>query len=162
MTSPLLWAGSENYIRGRSLPLLPPPTDANGRVIPHDHGGILAADRVIRRISPQHIVQKPEGRRLSSLAFQPASENAGLSVDLEAQVIEAGQNPLVYVAQPPFIGSVAFHVAQVRAAGFQVGFNPLPDLPFHGEIWGIVTRGHKKAIQGLAQWHRPLPDVELA
>lgn len=145
------------------MPLTPQPVDQDGKVVPHDHPGILDQDNLIRRVSPQHVVRTADGRRLSSMAFQGASQNGGLSVDLEAQLQEAGEDPLEYVAKPPFIGSVIFRAGSVRELGFSVGYNPLPpDLPHHGEVWGIQTKGHKKSLQNIAQWHRPLTDVSIA
>ncbi|WIY54118.1 hypothetical protein O9Z70_06250 [Devosia sp. YIM 151766] len=144
------------------MPLTPPPVDDNGNVVPHDHDGIVDQDRLIRRVSPQHVVSTASGRRLSTMAFQAASQNGGLSVDLETQLLEDGEDPVTYVAKPPFIGSVVFPAGDVRALGFKVGFNPLPpDLPHHGEIWGVQTKSQKRALQQRATWHRPLADVSL-
>lgn len=76
------------------MPLSEPPRDANGVVVPHDHTGIADADRIIRRISDEHVVsdaKAPGGRRVSTLAFQSSTDgNCGMSVDLESSIVEAG------------------------------------------------------------------------
>ncbi len=76
------------------MPLSKPPLDDNGEVLPHDHQGIADADRVIRRISDEHVVSDPKvlgGKRISTLAFQASSDgNRGMSVDLEVSILEAG------------------------------------------------------------------------
>jgi hypothetical protein len=136
------------------LPLAQPPRDAGGQVSPHDHDGILAAHGVIRRISPYHMVpdeKSPTGRRISSAAFQASKgENAGMSVDLEQSIIDAGADPKEYVLQPPFIGAVRFIVGQLRNLGFRVGFDPLPTNPHHGEVWGTFNGSNKKKLSEIA------------
>lgn len=62
------------------MPLKPPPRDAQGVVIPHDHDEIYSDDQIIRRISELQLVddKKTGGRRISSLAFNPsAGPNGG-------------------------------------------------------------------------------------
>jgi hypothetical protein len=146
------------------LPLSLPPADAEGVVTPHDHDGINANDRLIRRISHHYIVVKGGGRRISSAAYQASTTNGGMSVDLDAQIREAGLDPLEYVNSPQHIGSVFLPVGQVRQLGLMVGFNPtkVPDNPYHGEVWGISTKGLQRKVQGLATWHRAVPGVALA
>ncbi|MBW9062356.1 hypothetical protein JNB71_03395 [Rhizobium herbae] len=132
------------------LPLAPPPLDENGNVKIHDHDEILGSHGVLRRISPYHLVddeKAPQGRRVSSAAFQASSgENGGMSVDLENSIIESGHNPQVYVLQPPFIGAVRFTAAFLRGVGFSVGYDPLPANPHHGEVWGAFTGSQKKQL----------------
>ena len=76
------------------MPLSPPPYDEHGKVMPHDHPEISSDNGVIRRISDQWIVEESDGRkRLSSIAFNPSSgPNGGMSIDLQAQIEEAGLN----------------------------------------------------------------------
>ena len=137
------------------MPLAPPPLDGNGQVEPHDHAGIEATDCVIRRISALHIVKDEKsatGRRVSSMAFQPSSgANAGMSVDIEKSIVEAGLDPQNFVLQPPFIGAVKFQVGPLRDEGFKVGFEPLPSNPHHGEVWGTFSASRKKRLAELAQ-----------
>ena len=148
------------------MPLSEPPRDANGVVVPHDHLGIADADRIIRRISDEHIVpdpKAPSGKRISTLAFQSSKEgNLGMSVDLEASIIEAGLDVRSFVTTPKFMGSVWFHAAYLRSETFQVGYDPLPDNPHHGEVWGNFTRGRKKSLLASAQWFVPIHGVSLS
>lgn len=67
------------------MPLQPPPLDATGNVISHDHPEISGNDGVIRRISERQVVVDSAGqRRVSSIAFKASSgANGGMSVDLE-------------------------------------------------------------------------------
>ncbi len=137
------------------MPLDPPPRDNTGEVLPHDHAGIGPADGVIRRISPQHMVDDPKshGKRPSSMAFQPsAGERGGMSVDLQKLIEEAGLDPKQYVVSPPWIGAVRFAAGALRAEGLKVGYDPLPENPYHGQVWGNFTQGLRKKLRGLAEW----------
>lgn len=152
------------------MPLKPPPRDNDGRVIPHDHDDIQDSDGVIRRISNQQIVvdDKTGGRRISSIAYQASKgANGGMSIDLEASIIEAGHDPFRYVTTPRWFGSVRFDVRFLRVQGLKVGFHPikdhpdLPDNPHHGEVWGDFSRPQRRALQRNAQWFVAIPDCAL-
>jgi hypothetical protein len=148
-------------LRGPLLPLSPPPTDAEGQVVPHDHKEILDPDRLIRRVSSRHHVVEDKGvRRLSSLVFKPSSgPSGGLSIDLETQILEADIEPRKYVTSPPWVGSVAFAAGVVRQAGMKVGYHPLEQNPFHGEIWGpFVKPAH---LANLAEWYVEIDGVAI-
>ncbi len=148
------------------MPLSEPPRDANGVVVPHDHPGIADADRIIRRISDEHIVsdvKAPGGRRVSTLAFQSSTNgNCGMSVDLESSIVNAGLDAPSFVTSPRFMGSVWFHAAHLRSETFQVGYDPLPENPHHGEVWGSFTRGRKNRLLASAQWFVPITGVSLS
>jgi hypothetical protein len=147
------------------VPLSEPPRDADGIVLPHNHSGISDVDRVIRRISEEHIVvdaKAPGGRRVSTLAFQNSTEgNRGMSVDLEGSIIEAGLNAASFVTTPRFTGSVWFTAGHLRSESFLVGYDPLPDNPHHGEVWGSFTRGRRNGLLASAQWFVPIDGVSL-
>lgn len=146
------------------MPLTPPSRDARGVVIPHDHPEIAADDKAIRRISPEfHIVSNEDGaRKVSTMAFQPSTDAySGLSIDLEKQIIEADLDPKVFVTSPQFVGSVWFAVRAIRAEGLQVGSDPRPDNPHHGEVWGSFTKGKKRKLLSLAEWYVAINGVTL-
>lgn len=143
------------------MPLRQPPLDDNGAVLPHDHNEILAEDQLIRRISEKQLVWDADGQRIvSSIAFKPADKNAGMSIDLERQIIEAGLVPRDYVTTPRWIGSVVFKAGDLRNEGLRIGFHPLPDNPYHGEVWGL-TSSHARRLKGLATWYVSIPSVKL-
>ncbi len=103
------------------MPLHQPPRDADGNVEPLDHNGIQAGDGVIRRVSDQQVVTDPKtgGRRLSSMAFKPSTgPKAGMSVDLEKNIEEAGLDARTYVTSPKWVGSVRFKAGALRGEGF--------------------------------------------
>jgi hypothetical protein len=146
------------------MPLSPPPRDAAGQVVPHDHHELFADDVVYRRISREHIKVDAEGRPfVSSMAFQESSEpNHGMSIDIDKLIVEAGLDPFTYVVKPDWPGSVQFLVGDLRGLGFQVGYDPLPpDLPHHGEVWGIRSKPHKRALKKAASWHVEVVGVAL-
>jgi hypothetical protein len=147
------------------LPLDPPPHDASGNVLPHDHEGILNSEGVIRRISANHIVDDPKtagGRRLSSAAFEKSSgPNASMSVDLQTQIEEAGYVASAYVIDRRWIGAVRFVARDLREQGFQVGFDPLPENPFHGGVWGNFSRSRQKAMSEIGEWMVPITGVSI-
>lgn len=146
------------------MPLQPPPHDHNGEVVPHDHDGINVADGIIRRISPQHLIydEKSGGMKISSAAFNPSSgPNGGMSVDLQAQIEEAGLSATQYVTSPPWLGSVRFTAGSLRAEGYQVGFDPLADNPYHGEVWGLFTKSRQRRLKQLCIWFVPIPGASI-
>jgi hypothetical protein len=146
------------------LPLKPPPRNEQGVVVPHDHQDISSDDHIIRRISEQLLVEdeKLGGRRISSKAFNPSTgQQGGLSVDLKRQIEEAGLDARQYVSDARWLGSVYFVAGALRANGFQVGFDPLPSNPYHGEIWGSFTRPRKNKLHQLCQWFVKIDNVEI-
>jgi hypothetical protein len=145
------------------VPLSPPPRDANGNVLPHDHAEILNQDDIIRRISDQQIVEVAGRRRISSIAFQPSDgENAGVSIDIPKSIIDAGLDPQTFVTTPRWIGSVIFKADVPRSYRLQVGYDPILGNDHHGELWGHVTKGTAKNIQRACQWFVQIPDVAIS
>lgn len=140
----------------------PPQRNDAGEVVPHDHAEILNPHLVIRRISSNHIVTDAAGqRRLSSMAFKPSSgPNGGMSVDVEPFIADAGYDPRVFVTTPRWTGSVSFVVGELRARALRVGYDPIPENEFHGEVWG--TRGQFRQLQAMSHWYVEIPDVALA
>lgn len=143
--------------------LSPPPRDAHGDVRPHDHEGISDGDGVIRRISPQLIVDDPKtGRRLSSLAMTPSSgENGGMSVNLQNEIEQANIDARAYVSSPPWLGAVRFEAGQLRAIELIVGYDPLPGDPHHGEVWGNFSKGKKRQLLNIANWFVAIDGVSI-
>lgn len=144
---------------------LQPPRDANGNVVPHDHGEILDAHGVIRRISEEHIVPDekcPTGRRISTMLFRASSgANGGMSVDLQNEIERIGQDPKTYVTTPRFFGAVRLQAGQFRGEGFQVGADPIPTNQCHGEVWGTFTRGKQNRLLSLCEWFVPIDGVSI-
>ena len=146
------------------MPLQQPPRDIQGKVEPHDNDGIQAEDGIIRRVSDRQVVidDKTGGRRLSSMAFKASSgARAGMSVDLQKQIEEAGHDARIYVTSPRWVGSLRFEAGALRGEGFKVGFNPLPENPHHGEVWGTFSKPTQKRLRALCQWFVPLDGVSI-
>lgn len=148
------------------MPLSPPPRDARGVVVPHDHPDILPDHKIIRRVSPYHIApdeKTPSGRRISTAAYQPSNGGVGesMSVDLEASILDAGADPRQYVSNPPFIGSVWFAAAFLRGESLMVGFDPLSENPHHGGVWGSFPRSRQKRLLQAAEWYVQIAGVDL-
>lgn len=143
--------------------LTPPPRDAAGVVTPHDHEGIKGQDAVIRRISPYFVIEDPKtGPRISTLALNPSSDGyRGLSVDLQAEIEQAGLDAKDFVSSPPWLGSIVFTAARLRGEGFQVGYDPLPDNPYHGEAWGNFAKSKQRALLRLAAWLVQIDGVSI-
>lgn len=144
------------------MPLHQPPRDADGNVEPHDHDGVQAGDGVIRRVSDLLVVTDPKtgGRRLSSMAFRASTgPKGGMSVDLEKEIEEAGLEPRAYVTAPRWVGSVRFEAGALRGEGFMVGFDPLPENPYHGEVWGTFSKPAQKRLRELCEWFVPIDGV---
>lgn len=147
------------------MPLEPPPRDDEGNAVPHDHADIGAADGIIRRISGQQVVADPKtgGRRLSSMVFKPSSgTNGGMSVDLQCSIEEAGLDARADVTTPRWTGSVRFAAGALRTEPFQVGFDPLPDNPHHGEVWGQFSRARQRKLTTMCAWFVAIEDIAIA
>lgn len=145
------------------MPLKLPPRN-NNVVTPHDHEGILHDDGIIRRISEEYVVydEKIGGRRLSSKAFQASSEeNGGMSIDLQRQIEEAGIDAREFVTTPCWTGSVIFKAGDLRNEEFKVGFDPITDNPYHGQVWGNFTNGKKKRMRRFCVWFVPIDNVSI-
>ncbi len=145
------------------MPPQPPPHDAQG-VVPHDHDSILSDDLVIRRVSAEMAVYdaKIGGKRLSSMVFRKSSgANGGMSIDIKRKIEDDGVDPRQWVTTPKWIGSVTLGVGGLRADGFQVGCDPLPDNPYHGEVWGQFSKPQQKRLLSTCMWFVPIPDVEI-
>jgi hypothetical protein len=136
---------------------------------PYDEQNILANDTVIRRVSLQYVVpnENTGGQRLSSMLFQPSSGlNGGMSVDIEAKIVEAGLVPRDYVTNPTFMGSVSMKANSIRSLDLIVGYDPIPENAFHGEVWGSnvpnrFTGAQKKGLRAESEWYVEIPGVEI-
>jgi len=148
------------------MPALDAPLyDGAGNVVPHDHGGIQPGDGIIRRVPELWIVGDEKaigGRRLSSMAFRASSgPNDGMSVDLQQQLEEAGLDARVFVTTPRWIGSIRFVAAALRNEGFQVGFDPTEENPYHGQVWGNFSKGKQRRLRELCEWFVAILGVSI-
>lgn len=139
-------------------------------VVPHDAPDIANEDILLRRIIPsEHLV--PDGNtgqlRLSTKAFSPSSEeNGGMSVDIEKFIIAANLDPKTFVTSPRFSGSVQFTAGSARSAGLLVGKDPLPENPYHGEVWGNnkpnrFSKGQQNILLRSSEWYVEIPEAIL-
>jgi hypothetical protein len=146
------------------LPLEPPPRDALGNVQPHDNAGISADHGIIRRISEQQLVidEKIGQRRISSLAFKASKGPlSGMSVDLEQSIVDAGVDARLHVTTPRWIGSIRFLAGDLRAIPYQVGYDPLPANPHHGEVWGDFCRDNRRRLRKICEWYVPIESAQI-
>lgn len=74
-----------------------------------------------------------------------------MSVDLQCLIEEAGLDPRVYVSTPRWIGAVRFAAGDLRAEALAVGWDPLPELPYHGQVWGEFSRQLLLRLRDLAE-----------
>ena len=87
--------------------------------------------------------------------------NAGMSIDLQAQIEEAGIDVREYVTTPRWVGSIRFTAQQLRDEEFKVGYDPLPDNPYHGEVWGTFSRSKQKRLKELCEWFVEIDEVVI-
>jgi hypothetical protein len=145
------------------MPLSQPPRDDDGSTIRHDHPGISAEDLIVRRIHEQYIVPDEKvGRRISTQAFRPSKSDGGMSVDLERLIVESGKDPRKVVTTPKWIGAVYFTAHDLREQEFVVGYDPVPNNPYHGLVWGTFTKSKQRNLQRMAKWYVPIPEVVLS
>jgi hypothetical protein len=141
-----------------------PPRNEQGEVTPHNHSGIQNDDGIIRRVSPQFVVFDPKtgGKRISTMAIRPSrGQNGGMSVDLQCEIEQAGLNAREFVISPPWIGAIRFEAGQLRSEEFKVGYDPLPQNPYHGEVWGNFTSARQKKLLAIGTWFVPIESVGL-
>jgi hypothetical protein len=105
---------------------------------------------------------KVGGNKLSTMVLNPSSgPNGGLSVDLQKEIEEANIGVEQFVMNPPWIGAIRYEAGQFRDEDLKVGFDPLPENPYHGEVWGSFTRSKQKKLLELAEWFVQLDGVVL-
>ena len=147
------------------MSLSPPPLDGNNLVVSHDHAEILNTDDVIRRISRQHVVPDPKvlkGNKVSTMAFQASTGiNGGMSIDLKTRIEADGLDAKLHVTSPEWIGSVVIDVQFLRGLELKVGYDPLPNNAYHGEVWGNFSKSIQKQILSSAIWFVEIPSVYL-
>ena len=141
-------------------------------ILPHDEPAIDADDLIIRRINPQHHVVPDNNfscMRISSKAFAASTgPDAGMSVDIEKLIVAGGEDPKTYVVTPVFTGAVAFSASAIRSLGLWVGYDPLEENPYHGEVWNSTANRHNKfskaqkdGLAAAAEWYVSLSGVQL-
>ena len=89
-----------------------------------------------------------------------------MSVDIEALIMADGENPRNVVTTPVFVGSISFAAGAARALDLQIGYDPLPDNPYHGEVWGIsrpnrFSKGQKNGLIAASSWYVEIEDVDI-
>lgn len=138
-----------------------PPLDENNKVIPHDHEEITNEQYIIRRVSHQHVVSDGNGgQKISSMLFK--SNSGELSIDIKKFIEDAGLDVKKFVTNPRFIGSVLICVDQIRALGYKVGYDPIQENPYHGEIWGnLKSQSNIKTLLKQASWFVAIDGVSL-
>jgi len=145
-------------------------------VEPYDEDEIDDQHRIIRRVNvKQHVVwdKNLNKNRLSSKLYSKSSGlTEGMSVDIEALIVAAGEDPVEYVTTPVFTGSVVFQAGKARALDLMVGYEPIideegfPDNPYHGEVWLKTAKkqfssSQKDGLAKAASWYVEIDDVEL-
>lgn len=89
-----------------------------------------------------------------------------MSVDIEDLILEGGHNPKQYVTTPIFTGSVAFSADNVRNLGLRIGYDPIQENPYHGEVWGSpranrFSNPQKKGLLAASEWYVEIEGVSL-
>jgi hypothetical protein len=89
-----------------------------------------------------------------------------MSIDIEPFMLSDGVDPRVRCTTPKFAGSLAFQVASFRSRNFQVGYDPLPENPYHGNVWDPAgkhkfSRATQRALLKEATWLVPSPGVAI-
>ena len=145
------------------MPLSPPPVDAEGVIIPHNHPEVMSNHPVVHRVHKEWTVPDKGVVRLSSMAFKSSTRGKypGMSVDLVCHMEDAGIDPKALITKDPLLGSIVFTAGDLRAAGYKVGSEPVDGNLFHGEVWGDFKLADR-VLRALAQWYVPLPNVQIA
>jgi hypothetical protein len=145
------------------MPLDRQPVDAEGVTLPHDHTALIDSDLLVRLVPAGWRVPASSGNwRLASQAFANSSDKyGGCSVLIAKLVEESGATIAEIVRSRGMLGAIAISVREVRSRGLQAGFDPLPDDPHHGQIWGKITRGTSNALLVQSAWAVAIPDTVI-
>jgi hypothetical protein len=89
-----------------------------------------------------------------------------MSVDLKQLMDEASVDAKIFVTTPKHIGSVYFKANAARAADLLVGYDPLHDNAYHGEVWGKnrpnrFSKSQSQALLSACSWFVKIPGVEI-
>lgn len=97
------------------------------------------------------------GKRVSSGAYTESSDpHGGMSVDIEDWMTADGLEALHYVRDNTH-GAVRLRVADLRALGLKVGWDPRsedpprPANPHHGAVWGLSNSSKRRKVMKLAE-----------
>ena len=103
----------------------PPPRDAEGVVVPHDHDQIHDADVMLRGIPSQWVLPTEQGgHRITSGAFQPSSDKyMGLSLGVKKMMEFCGKSIDEWAAGR-FRAVVCFPAQELRDQEMKVGWDP--------------------------------------
>src|SRR5712691_4675004 len=64
---------------------------------------------------------------------------------------------------PQCVGAIRFEAGALRGVNLQVGFDPQPSNPYHGEVWGNFTGAMKSRIlPSLASWFMEIEGVAIS
>lgn len=115
----------------------PPPRDAGGNIIPHDHKEILDSYHVIRHITPHDLHHETSSGvvRVASGAYSESSDG-GMSVDIEEWMAADGLLPTHFISDPNH-GAVRLRVGDLRQEGLKVGWDPDNGHAYHDAVWGV-------------------------
>ena len=134
------------------ISLQPPPRDDTGRVVPHDHPGILDGFLIVRGVTERHFANAGGQLKISTMLMQPSSgSNGGMSMDVGPLINWKTKGLQNLIVERGWIGAVVLEVEKIRALDLMVGWDPLDDNPAHGEVWGNFTRSKKKALLACAK-----------
>jgi len=123
----------------------PPLRNADGKIVAHDHPEITDDDYVIRHIVPPFDLHpEPETgiTRVASGAYS-ASDDGGMSVDIQRWMHEDGLNDLYYLPNEAQ-GATRIRVGDLRELGLKVGWDPDGGHPHHGAVWGVKSTLRRK------------------
>lgn len=139
-------------------------------VHPYDEAKIANEDDIIRRVSQEYVYfdENLNRKRLSSKLFSASSgPQDGMSVDIPKLMEADGTDIREFVTTPVFTGSVVFKSVAARDQGLIVGYDPIDDNPYHGEVWrkgkkpNSFSKGQKRALARASDWLVPIEGVEL-
>lgn len=137
---------------------------------PYDESDILDDQIVIRRVNRAQHVVKDKNRdceRLSSKFYSMSSGiNSGMSVDVESLIRDAGIDPVSWVSSEHYPGSVSLQAGCVRALDLQLGYDQIPENPYHAEVWMKTpskrfSKAQKDGLADCASWYVAIAGVEL-
>jgi len=83
-----------------------------------------------------------------------------MSVDLQKLIEGAGIDAASYVSSPPWIGALRFTAGVLRNEGLMVGYDPRPENPYHGQVWGHFSKKLRDRLMALAQPFVPIKELE--
>jgi hypothetical protein len=113
-----------------------------------DDPTIPGAERLLRRISPIHVIWDDNGNpNISSGAFDNPKNHLDLSVNLASVMEAAGREPKDAIREHPGFGLALITASHARSLNQSAARNPTEVEPAHGIVYGEKPHSVRRRLR---------------